>query len=191
MTKDELKQVLNLHAAWLKSTTNGQKADLGYADLGYANLSGADLRGADLGYANLSDANLRGANLSGVNLRGADLGYANLGDAILPTYSIVPEEGDFIAFKKLRNGAIAKLRIPEDAKRVSSLVGRKCRASHAVVLSITDRNGNTVPSGESSHDRSFVYRIGETVNAPLNDDIRIECASGIHFFMTRKEAENY
>jgi hypothetical protein len=104
----------------------------------------------------------------------------------------VPEEGDFVAFKKLVGGKIAKLLIPADAKRVSSLVGRKCRASHALVLEIT-HDGISDPDGEgiSSHDPYFKYKVGETVRAALNDDIRIECTSGIHYFLTRKEAENY
>jgi hypothetical protein len=104
----------------------------------------------------------------------------------------VPEEGEFIAFKKLKDGKVAKLLIPAYAKRVSSLVGRKCRASHALVLEIT-YNGVPYPDGEgvSSHNYRFKYKVGETVRANLNDDIRVECTSGIHFFITRKEAENY
>ena len=35
------------------------------------------------------------------------------------------------------------------------------------------------------------YRLGEIVEAPLNTDVDKICASGIHCFATRKEAEDY
>jgi len=167
-------------------------AYLSRADLSGANLSRAYLTGADLTRAYLSRANLSGANLSGANLSDANLLGAYLSRANLSPHSLVPEEGEFIAFKKLKDGKVAKLLIPAYAKRVSSLVGRKCRASHALVLEIT-YNGVPYPDGEgvSSHNYRFKYKVGETVRANLNDDIRVECASGIHFFITRKEAENY
>jgi hypothetical protein len=176
----------NLYGADLYGA-NLRSADLYGADLRSANLYGANLRSANLSGANLYGADLRGANLYGANLRDADLSGADLSPS-----SLVPQEGDFTAFKKLEGGKIAKLLIPADAKRVSSLVGRKCRASHAVVLEIT-YNGVPDPDGEgrSSHNSAFKYKVGETVRADLNDDIRIECASGIHFFITRKEAEKY
>jgi len=168
------------------------RADLTGADLTRAYLSGADLTGADLTRANLLGAYLSRANLSGANLSDANLLGAYLSRANLSPHSLVPEEGEFIAFKKLKDGKVAKLLIPAYAKRVSSLVGRKCRASHALVLEIT-YNGVPYPDGEgvSSHNYRFKYKVGETVRANLNDDIRVECASGIHFFITRKEAENY
>jgi hypothetical protein len=173
-------------------------ADLRDANLGGANLRGADLRGANLGGANLGGANLRGAYLRGADLgdadlRGADLGDANLGganlhDAILPHFQICPEIGSFIGFKKLDNGDIATLLIPDDAKRTSSLVGRKCRASKVRVLS---GNGAS-PTCKHSGYTPLTYREGDTVEADnYDDDIRVECAGGIHFFMTRREAEEW
>jgi uncharacterized protein DUF5758/pentapeptide repeat protein len=177
MKQAELKQILDAHAKWLQDNSKGRRADLSDVDLSCANLSGADLSREDL-----SDADLSGANLSRANLSGANLS----------PHSLVPEEGDFVAFKKLAGGKIAKLLIPADAKRISSLVGRKCRASHALVLAITN-NGVPDPDGKgvSSHDRTFAYRVGEVARADFNDDIRVECASGIHYFMTLKEAKNY
>ena len=127
------------------------------------------------------------ANLQGANLRGANLQGADLTDAQLPDYQICPEEGAFIAYKKLRGGVVAKLGIPRDAQRTSSLIGRKCRASKAKVLELS--GGAT--EALSRHDYSFVYRLGEYVEAALDADIRVECTSGIHFFITRKEAEEY
>jgi hypothetical protein len=171
-------------------------ANLSGANLSDANLSGANLSGANLSGANLSDANLSGANLSGANLSGADL-YdadlygADLYDAVLGSNAaaiyaqrtIVPE-GDIIGYKKLANGVVAKLLIPKRAKRVGGMVGRKCRAEYARVLE---------GSGPSLHNPSFVYKKGKIVR-PLNgfdDDFQAECRGGIHFFLTRAEAEAY
>jgi len=98
MDDKRLKEILHLHALWIKNPEEGNRADLlganlsvanlfeadlseanlCGADLGGANLCGADLRGANLSGAKLHGANLRGANLRGANLRGADLGGANL-----------------------------------------------------------------------------------------------------------------
>ncbi|MEN6553965.1 MAG: pentapeptide repeat-containing protein [Methanobacterium sp.] len=90
-TKEEIANILDLHAKWLNGVDGGVKADLSYsnlrgADLSYsnlrgadlrgANLRGADLRGADLSDSNLSDSNLSGSNLRGTNLRGSDLSYS-------------------------------------------------------------------------------------------------------------------
>jgi hypothetical protein len=78
MTREEIKQVLDLHAEWLGNYNKGKRADLSGADLYAADLSGADLSGADLSVANLYGANLYGANLYVANLSGADLYGANL-----------------------------------------------------------------------------------------------------------------
>jgi len=67
----DLKEVLRLHALWLRGEEGGKRADLRRADLRRANLRGADLREADL-----READLRGADLGGADLVGADLDYA-------------------------------------------------------------------------------------------------------------------
>ena len=185
--------------------------DLRNADLRCANLSDADLRGADLFGANLRGANLRGANLSDadlcdVDLRNADLRNADLCRADLCGASIdqmmwniytvfyplqCPESGSYIGYKKA-SGLVVELEIPADARR-SSATSRKCRASKAKVLSITDINGN--PGGDqvrSNFDPNFVYAIGETVEVTDFDDNRWnECSTGIHHFITRAEAVIY
>ena len=118
------------------------------------------------------------ADLRDANLRGADLRGANL-----PHFQICPEEGDFIGWKKLANGVVAKLLIPADAKRTSSIVGRKCRAEFVKVIE---------GEGASRHDFVTKYAPGMVVHPDkYDDDIRVECTSGIHFFITRKEAEEY
>ena len=189
------------------SEANLRGADLSEADLRGASLSGAELRWADLRGANLSGADLRRANLrradlSGADLRGADLRGANLSGAknidqafwnIYTTFYPLqcPEEGAYIGYKKA-GGLIVKLEITEDALR-SSAISRKCRASKAKVLSITDANGN--PAGDqvcSDHDKNFVYKVGDTVEVTDFDTDRWnECSTGIHHFITRAEAVKY
>ena len=194
-------------------------ANLRGADLSYANLFGADLSYANLSDANLSDAYLSGADLSYANLRGADLSYANLFGANLSDANLsdaylfcanlsgiknlncpiaCPEEGSFIAFKKAYNAIhsrcyIIKLEIPNDALRCSA-TSRKCRCSKAKVISITSIDGTeaNVDAAYSGYDSEFEYRVGEIVKVDNFDTDRWhECAPGIHFFITRKEAVDY
>jgi hypothetical protein len=169
--------------SWAKlSGADLSRANLSRAKLSGAKLSGADLSGADLSGADLSWANLSEANLSWANLSEANLSRANLFGAGLPHFQICPEEGDFIAWKKV-TGGVLKILVPAEAKRTSSLVGRKCRAEFVKVLE---------GEGVSKHDGKTLYKAGGTVYPDrYDDDIRIECTSGIHFFMTRREAEEY
>ena len=154
-----------------------------------ANLRGANLYDADLSDANLSDADLRGADLRGANLRGADLRYADLSNTNLrDTIANLqcPETGAFDAWKKCKYGVVVKLRIPASAKR-SSATSRKCRASKAKVLAIYGADMAT-----SDYDPAFTYEVGKTYTVDDFDEDRWnECSRGIHFFITRKEAEEY
>ncbi len=202
MNKEQIALVLERHKQWLDGISTGCRADLSGANLSRANLSGsnlsrADLSGADLIGANLFEANLFEANLSGANLSGADLSWANLSWANLSgakldeissaRLSICPQEGPFVAYKKVREG-IVKLHIPETAKR-SNATGRKCRASEAIVLELPPG----IECGHSLYDEDFTYTRGCTVK-PKEDfceDRWQECASGIHFYLTREEAENH
>lgn len=125
-----------------------------------------------------------------------------------------PEEGSFIGFKKVvipnlsmpmsmslindhvevgkHSYGIAKLLIPAEAKRTSG-TGRKCRANMAKVLDITSIDGTEhFTLATSIFDNSFRYCVGDTVEPTYGyDDSRSECASGIHFFLSRKEAVDY
>ena len=198
MEQAKLQEILQKHKKWLDGDNiEGVKADLFDADLRNADLCGADLRDADLRNADLCGADLRDANLRGANLCGADLRGAKNIDSI--TWSIYtafyplqcPEKGAYTAYKKA-HGLIVELEIPADAMR-SSATSRKCRASKARVISITDVDGN--PGGDSvasDYDSDFVYRVGETVDVPNFDTNRWnECAPGIHHFITRGEAVQY
>jgi hypothetical protein len=169
----------DLNGAYLRSEK------LRSANLNGANLSGAYLSGANLSGANLSGADLSGAYLSGADLSGADLRSAKNADLAIAMTRILPE-GQLIGYKKCRNGVIVKLQIPAEAKR-SHAFGRKCRAEYAKVLHIY---GAT--EAVSTYDQTFVYRKGEIVRPDKwNDDWTNECSSGVHFFITREEAEAY
>lgn len=189
MDNRTLKEILSKHYDWLNGKEGGVRADLRGADLRSAYLRGANLRSADLRNTYFSGADLRGADLRGAYLNGADLFGATCTDTVLNLQC--PEEGSFIAWKKLRNGAIAKLLIPSHAKR-SSATSRKCRASEAKVLAIYNFDGAELTEGYSNHYAAFVYKVGETVYPDKWDEDRWdECSNGIHFFITREEAEEY
>ena len=198
ISNDDLKEILRKHALWFIFGPEGEGADLRLANLRGANLSGAGLRWANLKGANLSEADLKGANLRRADLTGANLGWADLTGADLSEAKIdwplvCPEKGSFIGYKKCRGGLIVELEIPEDALR-SSATTRKCRCSKAKVLSITNLDGSKAECTEttSNRDHSFVYKVGETVEVPDFDPNRFnECSTGIHFFVTRKEAASY
>ncbi|PZQ77973.1 MAG: pentapeptide repeat-containing protein [Variovorax paradoxus] len=182
----------NLSGAYL-SGANLSGANLSDAYLRDANLSGAYLSGANLSGANLSDAYLSDAYLSGANLSGANLSGAIGADYAIACTRILPE-GSLIGWKKCKDGLIVKLRIPEEAKR-SHAFGRKCRAEFADVLAIEQRDGDGWKPAElaiAKHDGKTEYRVGQrVVPDSFSEDWMEECAPGIHFFLTRLEAEAY
>ena len=160
----DIKAILEKHLKWLKDEEGGERAYL---------------RGA-----NLEGANLRGAYLEGAYLEGAK-NFKELEELFISYTSICPE-GTIIGWKKCKDNIIVKLEIPAEAKR-SNATGRKCRAEYAKVLEVI---GAEV--GISQHDGKTKYKVGEIIRPDKWDDNRWEeCSSGIHFFITRLEAENY
>ena len=130
------------------------------------------------------------ANLSGANLGGADLSEANLSGAYLPAFQM-PQEGSLTVWKAVRGG-IAKLEVPADSKRTACLINRKCRAEFVRTLAIVMGDGSGVTSAAGRHDKSTIYTVGEiTIPHSYNDDPRLDCASGIHFFLTKEEAQEW
>ena len=152
----------------------------------WAARTGADLREADLREANLRGARLSGARLSGADLSGADLRGAKDIPVIAAAQTIITPEGQIVGWKKCRNGIIVKLTIPAEARR-SNAAGRKCRAEYADVSEVI---GAEV--GISTYDGMTKYRVGQRVTCDnWCEDRWQECAGGIHFFLTREEAEAY
>ena len=171
---------------------NLSRADLSGANLSRADLSGANLYRADLSGANLSRADLSGAYLSGAYLSGANLYRANLygaknADLVIAQTRILAE-GSIIGYKKVSTPTgfgIVVLHIPAGAAR-SHAFGRKCRCEFAEVVE--------APEGAftNQHGPRTEYKVGEVVKADSWDENwKEECSHGIHFFITRIEAENY
>lgn len=212
LTSEELKNIIENHKHWVNEDCEGwetmranlsgadlsgadfYEANLSGADLSEANLSGAILSEASLSLANLREADLRGADLSGADLRESDLRESDLrGAENVPFIPMTcPDSGEFIGWKKCRDGRIVKLLIQSDAKRSSS-TGIKCRCDKATVLEITDIDGDIrYDNAISIKDENFIYEVGKIVTVLDFDENRfIECARGIHFFINRQEAIDY
>ena len=134
------------------------------------------------------------ADLNGVDLRNADLRGANLDGALdVPFVPSYLPEGEFIAWKKLSDDLIVKLKILADSKRSRS-TGDKCRCDKALVLEFQNIDGS------KSEETTFtncthtkcIYTVGQVVYADKWDDNRWnECSYGIHFFIDRQSAVNY
>ena len=175
-----------------------ETADLSYSDLygtnmDYADFSDACLKYARLGYAkNAYYADFTGADLTDVDFSECALNEENFSGAtgFHPNMKC-PEEGSFIAWKRCRDDRIVKLLIPETAERTGAFV-YICRASEAIVLDIRDRDGEPCDEAFSKADKDFLYRKGETVRPKeAFDNHMLDDGSGIHFFLTRTEAELY
>ena len=125
--------------------------------------------------ANLTRAYLTRAYLTRANLAGAD--KFRLGKILTEPLT---------GYKKTKEGVVITAEIPAGAI-VFCINGRKCRTNKA---KITDMDGHEVL--HSSYDNSFEYRLGQEIEIKdFNLMYNIECASGFHFFRTRKEAEEY
>lgn len=165
-------------------------------------LDGCSMRNANCQNANLRTASMRGCDLTGADIRGADLfravlEYARLDYVISDEHTKwyrlhCPETGAFVAYKKCLNDRIVQLLVPADAKRTSA-TGPTCRCSKAKVLTIKNFD-ETISYDEawSTVDDNFVYRKGEWVEVKdFNEDRWMDSTTGIHFWMTRKEAMAY
>ena len=128
-----------------------------------------------------------------------------------------PEEGSFIAYKKIEFelGAegIAVLEIPEDAERLTAnhvqwlkdkdlpegglcYPTYKCRADKAKVLKFETIEGvdlnSIVNQAHSKTYPSFKYNLYDIAVADTFDpDPNNTCSYGIYFFMNREDAVNY
>jgi len=87
---------------------------------------------------------------------------------------------------------IVKLQIGAKAKR-SHGTERKCRCSSAKCLGIYAKDGTELKTATSIHDSAFTYEVGKLITPTngFNDDRWKTCEHGIHFYLTREEAENH
>ena len=160
------------------------RADLTGADLSGSDLSGSDLTGSCLMGSDLTGSDLTGSDLSGSYLMGSCLSGAKNAELVIARTRILPE-GALIGWKKCKRGVLVKLRVQEQAKR-SHAFGRKCRAEYVKVLEVIGAKvGETDQHGPPTE-----YRVGKTVRChKWDDDYSNECSGGIHFYITREEAE--
>ena len=115
------------------------------------------------------------ANLSGANLSEEE--KFRLGKVL---------DEPLTGYKKTDEGVVITAEIPAGAI-VFCINGSKCRTNKA---KITDMEGHEVL--HSQYDNSFECRLGQEINIKdFNLMYNVECASGFHFFRTRKEAEEY
>ena len=157
-------------------------------------LSEAIKRGVKLGYANLRYANLRDVNLEGADLRDVNPEGVNLeGAKNIPFIPMNLPDGEFIAWKKLANGLIVKLKILTDSKR-SRANGDKCRCDKALVLEFQNSDGSKsdLKTYTNNSYAECTYTVGKIVKADKWDENRWNvCSNGIHFFLDRENAVNY
>ncbi|RLC32202.1 MAG: hypothetical protein DRH37_01220 [Deltaproteobacteria bacterium] len=218
--QSELNEIINLHKDWLRGKNSGKRADFSGMDLSEAIFPrtiltnslfiDTDLYKADFSRTLLQDVNFTGANLREANLKGAFLVLANFKDATLiganfqnaclidanftlakynhDTIGIHPApEGDLIGWGS-KAGVLVKLLIPAAAKRSCS-TGRKHRAEYAKCIRVY--NSSKSVKVTNSYD-TLEYVEGNTVTChSWNDNRWEECTGGIHFFLTRQEAESY
>ncbi len=185
MDEAALREILASNAAYWRGEPSGERACLAGADLRMADLRKACLRQADL-----READLRGALLIGADLTGADVTGVIWDETTRGIEAAA--EGELIGWGK-KLGHLVKMRIEADTPR-SRATGNKHRAARVTVLEIDDgelmefehtpRYASTIPSTR--------YAVGAVTEADSWDDNRWnECSHGIHFFLTREEAEAY
>jgi AraC-like DNA-binding protein/quercetin dioxygenase-like cupin family protein len=164
--------------------------DLRGADIRYANLKKAVLQNSDLRVADFMQSDLTQADFRNSKLGDASLRDANITSTYFDPRPKAPEKGSFVGWKKVYdeqgNPLIATVLIPEDAKRTTPLFGRRCRAEFVKVLgfsrSVSFAKCRFYPK---------IYRVGEIVRTGYyyDSDVQVGNTRGIHFFLTREEAE--
>ena len=173
------------------------KADLSGCELYGANLDGAlfiltNMEDAHLIYAeNSYEAYFEGANLSRVQFSECEIADEAVEDAKGLYASVAcPEEGAFIAWKKCRDDRIVKLMVTENALRAGGH-RNECRASEVLVLEICE-GGRSCREAVSFMDEEMVFRPGDIVRDENDFDGSLwHDGSGIHFFLSRGDAERF
>lgn len=153
----------------------------------------SDLTGAWFKTANFNDDISHGQHKTDFNIyfENADLTGVRFKDDFKNSYTfkrlmILPEEGSFIGWKKCKNNVIVKLLIPQNSDRINT-TKRNCRAAFVEVLDVIGGN-----KGISFYDENVIYETGIRIHADeFDSDWKNEETHGIHFFLTKQEAEIY
>ena len=136
-----------------------------------------------------SNADLSNADLSNADLRYADLYKADLSETEKIRKGVIIDNPVRV-FKKCIKNNIVELELLKGSV-VFSINNEKCRTNKAKVISING-NKNKGLKCSSVYDRNFIYEVGKTVEVKDFDLMyNGECSSGIHFFWTKEEAEDY
>lgn len=160
-------------------------------------MKGADFKNARMVTASFRRCDMRGCNIEDATLFGAVLEHADL-EGIISNEGTkwfrlhCPEKGAFLGYKKCVNDRMVQLLIPADAKRTSATLP-SCRCSKAKVLTIKSFDfTKNFDEAWSLVDENFVYKKGEWVEVKdFNEDRWQDSTTGIHFWMSRAEAEAY
>ena len=177
------------------SSTNFNHANFYHTSFYNTNFSGADFSNSDFIHTNFNSTIFSGTDFNNTAIDWNCI-FKNADECTAFLNLQCPEAGSFIAYKMARN-CLIKLEIPADALR-SSATTRKCRASKAKVLEITDENGKKIKFTCSDRTSKFIYEVGKTIysqdddgNIAFDENRWNECSTGIHFFMSKQEAINY
>lgn len=202
--EDYTGEIVNLEGADFRG------CDLSSAEFCYCNLYGADFTGANLEGCEFIDCYFGDAPV----LKGAEnicarkpkspyyhknyLQFYSIFDIKMPLETVGQE---LIVYKILLvwnddekfEVAIAKLLVPADAKRIV-FKDSKCRCEKAKVLDIysIDKTRHFAYGFSCMYDKHFKYTVGEEVCADrFDEDAKLVCTHGIHFFLTEEEAVEY
>ena len=163
--------------------------DLRYADIRSANLKKAVLQNSDLTCAQFLASDLTRADFRNSDLHGAELNGANIISTFFDTRPTAPEEGSFLGWKTVfdvqGNPFIAKLLIPEGAKRMTPLFGRLCRAEFVKVLELSC----DVSFAKCKFIPDRIYYVGGIVrDVSYYDNVQVGWSIyGINFYLARED----
>ena len=140
----------------------------------------------DFTYATLKDARFEDSLMDGSILSGTELD-----DKEAIRKGIILQKA-MVGYKvcmamAIYRGIVVKLQIPKGAV-VFSINNGKCRTNIAKVIKIEAGMKEVY----SDHNTNFHYKLGKTVEVKDFDlDYSRECSTGIHFFRTMKELQEY
>ena len=189
---------------------NFKDCDLSSTVFYHCNLVNADFTGANLEGCNFIECyfgtvpvlkgaeNIRAHKWISTYYHKNYLQFYNVSDIKMPLYTAGQE---LVVYKVLmtRNDneehelVIAKLLISAEAKRIV-FKDNKCRCEKAKVLDIysIDKTRHFAYGFSCMYDKHFKYTVGEEVCADrFDEDTKLVCAHGIHFFLTEQEAIEY
>lgn len=164
----------------------------------------ANLQGCNFEASHISGCNFDSANLNSCNFNFARIEKSNFFSVKTINTTFIntkthwdnaflldtcPTTGSFTAFKYV-SGYIVELLIPKDAYRTSDHT-RRCRASKAKTISITNKDGSPSNLTYIYSTHNCRYEVGKLTKVPFFDKEGTNITGGIYFFITRQEAVSY